>query len=377
MTRILHVSDTHLGKRQYDRDFREDDVYDTFKQVIDKAIEEKVDAVIHTGDFFDKNEPPNKAVLVALKELKRLKEKGIPFIAIAGDHDSPKRGSSIFPQRILEEEGLLVLLDHQKTEYSIGDLNIQGLSHIPLTGASVLKERLAKMKPASKKSILLLHQGVRTLLPYQYSYQIDLSDLPKGFGIIALGHFHDRFKTELDGGTVIEIAGSPEIISTSEIEGYEKNKKGITLIDYSTADPTFTYINMDIRPQFEVVINTDKLDNDIKSIVTKFSSISGKKPILHITLEGSPVKKSLIVNRLRELSKVSEYYRIAHDNTSYLPDQTEVRPPSSSSLDEMIMTYLTKVANYNETEAKLILSLIHEEDDEEITKILKKLSGYE
>jgi len=377
--RILHVSDTHLGKRQYDKDFREEDIYDTFRQIIDIAIKERVDAVIHTGDFFDKNEPPNKAILVALKELKRLKEKEIPLIAIAGDHDSPKRGSSIFPQRILEEEGLLILLDHQNNYYKLNDVEIFGISHVPLTGVKVLKEKLEKMKPSSRKSILMLHQGVNPLLPYQYSYQLEVSDLPKGFGIITLGHFHDRIKHVLNGGTLVEVAGSPDIISVAELEGYQKNKKGVTVIDYSTSEPSIHYINTDIRPQLEVTINTNNLEKEVESFIIRLTSLingNTKKPILHITLEGTPRKKNEIVNKLRDLSKVSEYYRIAKDNTSYI-DETKNNPKVSptSSLDEMIMDYLVKVARYTESNAKLVLSILKEENEDEVYKLLRKFAG--
>jgi DNA repair exonuclease SbcCD nuclease subunit len=377
--RILHVSDTHLGKRQYDKEFREEDIYDTFRQIIDIGIKERVDAVIHTGDFFDKNEPPNKAVLVALRELKRLKEKEIPFIAIAGDHDSPKRGSSIFPQRILEEEGLLILLDHLKNYYKLNDVEIFGISHVPLTGVKMLKEKLEKMKPSSRKSILMLHQGVNPLLPYQYSYQLEVSDLPKGFGIITLGHFHDRIKHVLDGGTLVEVAGSPDIISVAELEGYLKNKKGVTVIDYSTSEPSIHYINTDIRPQLEVTINTNNLEKEVESLIIRLTSlINGytKKPILHIILEGTPRKKNEIVNKLRDLSKVSEYYRIAKDNTSYI-DETKNNPKVSptSSLDEMIMDYLVKVAKYTESNAKLVLSILKEENEDEVYKLLRKFAG--
>jgi len=377
--RILHVSDTHLGKRQYDKDFREEDIYDTFRQIIDIGIKERVDAIIHTGDFFDKNEPPNKAILVALRELKRLKEKEIPFIAIAGDHDSPKRGSSIFPQRILEEEGLLILLDHQKNYYKLNDVEIFGISHVPLTGAKALKEKLEKMKPSSRKSILMLHQGVNPLLPYQYSYQLEVSDLPKGFGIITLGHFHDRIKHVLNGGTLVEVAGSPDIISVAELEGYQKNKKGVTVIDYSTNEPSIHYINTDIRPQLEVTINTNNLEKEVESLIIRLTSLingNTKKPILHITLEGTPRKKNEIVNKLRDLSKVSEYYRIAKDNTSYI-DETKNNPKVSptSSLDEMIMDYLVKVARYTESNAKLVLSILKEENEDEVYKLLRKFAG--
>ncbi|WP_054838336.1 DNA repair exonuclease [Sulfuracidifex metallicus] len=96
---LLHISDTHLGKRQYGLEERESDVYETFSNLIDLAIEERVKAVIHTGDLFDQPNPPNNAIYHALTEIKRLTEKGIMFLNIPGDHDTPKRNGEKYPQK--------------------------------------------------------------------------------------------------------------------------------------------------------------------------------------------------------------------------------------------------------------------------------------
>ena len=45
MTTILHVSDTHLGKRQYGSDTRRDDMAKAFDQAIEIAVDENVEAL--------------------------------------------------------------------------------------------------------------------------------------------------------------------------------------------------------------------------------------------------------------------------------------------------------------------------------------------
>jgi DNA repair exonuclease len=62
--RIAHISDTHLGHRQYNLDERESDIYEAFEQAVNKAIEERVDVLIHAGDLFDSPNPPIKALYV-------------------------------------------------------------------------------------------------------------------------------------------------------------------------------------------------------------------------------------------------------------------------------------------------------------------------
>ena len=60
--KFAHISDTHLGQRQYHLPEREQDIYDALKQAINRIIEEKVDFVIFSGDIFDRSSPPNDAV---------------------------------------------------------------------------------------------------------------------------------------------------------------------------------------------------------------------------------------------------------------------------------------------------------------------------
>ena len=64
--KFAHISDIHLGQRQYHLPEREQDIYDTLKQAINRSIEEKVDFVIFSGDIFDGTRPPNEAVLLLM-----------------------------------------------------------------------------------------------------------------------------------------------------------------------------------------------------------------------------------------------------------------------------------------------------------------------
>ena len=90
MVSLLHTADTHLGYRQYHRPEREADFRDAFYHVIDAAIAEEVDAVVHAGDLFDSSRPGIDALSDALTGLKRLREADIPFLSIVGNHDGTR-----------------------------------------------------------------------------------------------------------------------------------------------------------------------------------------------------------------------------------------------------------------------------------------------
>ncbi len=73
--RLVHLSDLHLGFRQYQRltptgvNQREADVAVTFRTVIDRVIALKPDLVIVAGDVFHTVRPTNQAILHAFLQL--------------------------------------------------------------------------------------------------------------------------------------------------------------------------------------------------------------------------------------------------------------------------------------------------------------------
>ena len=59
-----------------------------FRRTIDAALAERVHAVLLAGDLFDSHRPPARVVDLARRELARLREAGIPVLAVPGTHDS-------------------------------------------------------------------------------------------------------------------------------------------------------------------------------------------------------------------------------------------------------------------------------------------------
>ena len=374
---LLHISDTHLGKRQYGQDFREKDLYEVFNQLIEIAIKEHVNAVIHTGDLFDVNDPPNRAEYEAIKALKKLREHNIPFIVIAGDHDSPKRSSSLYPQRLLEEFNLIKFLYSDNIRYDVGDVHIYGISFVSNLAKLSLKQKLSSLKPEGKKSILLLHQGLKEILPYEGAWQIEIGDLPKDFSYYAVGHFHTRWKIKLDGGRILEIAGSPDIIREEEIEGYEKYGKGATLIDFSKESPEIQPINIEIRKQFVEEINTTKLDEEIRKISDKLRQIKEPKPILHIILKGVSLPKDYLNKKLESLKQFVSLVRVYKNETKNQQDKN-IEIPNDTRIENLIIEYLVKIEGFSRDEAYVILDIIkHSEDKEYVKSQLRKMLGIE
>lgn len=93
-TKILHVSDTHIGYQQYRNSTRREDFFDAFEQALQIAQGEHpdhdnnpVDAVLHTGDLFDDQLTSFDDVFACHEALRGLREANIPFYVIVGNHE--------------------------------------------------------------------------------------------------------------------------------------------------------------------------------------------------------------------------------------------------------------------------------------------------
>ncbi|HIP65301.1 MAG TPA: DNA repair exonuclease [Pyrodictium sp.] len=313
---VLHTSDTHLGYRQYGIVERENDVYDVFEEIIDIALREHVDLVVHSGDFFDSIRPPPQAILTAIRHLRRLREKGIPFIAILGDHDTPKR-RVLPPLVLLEELGYvrLVGISEQRLTYTVktrsGEVFVAGIGNRKKTSSSALKLILKKLSnpPTNMPSILLLHQCVRGSC---FDYELELGDIPKGYTYYALGHVHTYKEFEI-GDSVAVYPGSPEVMRVDEFRA--QPERYVVLVELGNNVSYRQKIRLQkVRPQYELVIDdVDSMELKVKRFVADIVSRgrTSKKPFVYVRVVGGEYNKSKILNILeRFLRRVVLDYRV-------------------------------------------------------------------
>lgn len=88
--RFLHTSDWHLGRSLHRADLR--DAQAAFlDHLVETARAEKVDAVLVSGDVYDRAIPPLDAVKLCEEALGQLRDTGARVIVISGNHDSARR----------------------------------------------------------------------------------------------------------------------------------------------------------------------------------------------------------------------------------------------------------------------------------------------
>ena len=285
--RFAHLSDSHLGARQFGLLERETDFYDVFAKNIDKIIEKDVDFVIHSGDLFDNNRPSTEALLAFQKALLRLNEAKIPIYAIAGNHDSILRKGALPPQVLFKDIGLKLISD-QNPVYAEGPVLICGIRYVPSSQSRALKNaygQLSKIADKYLKSILVSHQGIDKWM-HEDTHEIELSEMPKNFDYYAMGHVHNYVEEDFGKGKLV-YPGSMEIWRTSESnENYREYGKGFVVVDLSYDKPQVERVKIDLPREFyKEIIDYNKFDERLKIIKEEIESLDNK-PLLDLTVAG-------------------------------------------------------------------------------------------
>ena len=88
--KLINLSDLHIGKRVNEFSMINDQKY-ILEQILNIIANEEINAVIVSGDVYDKSIPAVEAVTVFDDFLTELAAKDIPTLIISGNHDSPER----------------------------------------------------------------------------------------------------------------------------------------------------------------------------------------------------------------------------------------------------------------------------------------------
>jgi exonuclease SbcD len=329
--RFLHLADIHLGCRRYNLEERTKDFFRAWYDVIENhAIPNRVDFLLIAGDFFDRRNIDPQAMNHAIAGLERLKEAGIPVVAIEGNHDQRDAVSDHSWMRSLSEWGFLKLLEPTRDEE--GHLALvpwneeeRTGSYVDIAGARIfgshwygasataaipiLADALRRASVEGCFNILMLHTDVegQTNRPIPAVPVAKLKELKQLVGYVALGHTHKRF--DLDGW-----AFNPGSLEPTSIDEY-KEERGAFLIEVDEEhNVTSTYINDYVqrpfqRLSFDVsgVEDAEAVHAGVMSMIerearTHSADSDSPAPIIEISLRGQlGFKNSLLqINRLRD-----------------------------------------------------------------------------
>ena len=236
---FVHVADLHLGYAQYNLEVRREDFDRTFKEVVDKTIELKPDFMLIAGDIFQQARPSNVTLENAIGSFKRLRDSGIPVLAVDGSHDSAPNmitGTILNP---LDSAGLIHYLPRHKgacwrneNYYVYGVPNFRTRRRTEEQLPIFLEENKPELDP-STFNIFLFHMALDILSVTPPGMEAEASPemIPEGFNYYAGGHVHSPSKTPFKKGLLV-YSGCTETVSyedAKEEKGFfhiEVNEKG-------------------------------------------------------------------------------------------------------------------------------------------------------
>jgi exonuclease SbcD len=217
--RLLHTSDWHLGRTFHGHSLLADQE-SVLDRLVELAVGHRVDAVLISGDIYDRAVPAPEAVQCATRIFAKIREAGITIVAISGNHDSPPRlgafteflaAGGLYLRTAAVQAGHPVLLTDAygpvaiyPVPYLEPDL-VRAIWDLPApashqnvlgTALELARANLARQPPGTR-SIVLAHAFVvgATLGGSERTIAVGgvesvSADVFDGFDYVALGHLH-------------------------------------------------------------------------------------------------------------------------------------------------------------------------------------------
>jgi exonuclease SbcD len=235
------MADCHLGlRRDHCNDFVEE-----YCDIIQEAIDSKVEFVLLAGDLFDKSAKDERILAHAISGLEQLKRACIPCIAIRGNHELTEWQENLDWLALLSERKLLTLLDSPNGKDRVyveplSGLRTYGLRWCGKDTPQAIRQMIDKLKAAQREdvayTVLMVHSGIESLSKLsgaggdRYLRQGELDLLRPHVDYLALGHPHKSFVID----NWIFNPGSPKIRSDDPEVRARDRMRSYYLVDIDT-----------------------------------------------------------------------------------------------------------------------------------------------
>ena len=226
---FCHLTDSHIGNRQYGLLERFDDFARALSYSVNSCINLRPDFVIMTGDLFETAKPQAPELRQAVKILVKLKEAEIPLILSQGNHDVSYSRARRYGGDILEFlSDLDIGVQYIQDELTYIEINKEKVAQILAVNyygkrtdkilQQLLKQYSSEIESFKGLKILMLHAFVQGM---PGATDVKLSTLKNvNFDYIAVGHLHERWENK---DYHIYCPGSTEHTSVSE---WKQPKRG-------------------------------------------------------------------------------------------------------------------------------------------------------
>ncbi|MFB6184615.1 MAG: DNA double-strand break repair protein Mre11 [Haloarculaceae archaeon] len=271
MTRVIHTGDTHLGYQQYHVPARREDFEAAFERVVEDAIDDDVDAVIHAGDLFHDRRPSLEDIMETLSILRRLDDAGVPFLAVVGNHEGKRDVQWL---DLFESLGLATHLGRDPVV--VDDTAFYGLDFVPRSRRDDFEP---DFEPTDADHAALVAHGL--FEPFdlgEWDATEILDPSPVAFDAMLLGDNHTPGTKRVDG-TWLTYCGSTERTSASE-----RDERGYNLVVFD-GDVDVRRRGLDTR-EFVFVDVTLREGEGVERVRNRVGEYDLDGAVVVVTVEG-------------------------------------------------------------------------------------------
>jgi DNA repair protein SbcD/Mre11 len=271
--RLVHLSDLHLGYRQYQRltptgiNQREADVARTFQRAVDQIIALRPDLVLVAGDVFHTSRPTNAAILHAFRQFLRIRTElpDASVVMVAGDHDTPRTTESGSIMGLFEQIGIKVAA-HEAKRFGFPEHGLSVLAVPDVPGPMLQYTPDAN----ARHNVLLTHADVDDVIPRYYAdldrstTRISRSDLGlERWSYVALGHYHVHQRVAQNAF----YSGSLDYTSLNVwFDRSEEGSKGKGFIEFNLSTGKHTFHQVPASREFVDIPVIDARDKSVAEI---------------------------------------------------------------------------------------------------------------
>jgi len=357
--KIIHFADLHLGVETYGRpdpttglSSRLSDFLSAFDQLVDYALDNKVDLVLFCGDAYKSREPSQTQQREFARRINRLATAGIPVFLLIGNHDLPNAigratSTEIFDTLAVQNVYVASRPDIYRLPTASGEIQVAALPWLRrssllsreetrelnfegineklqqiLTG--IITDFAARLDPALP-AILAAHvwvagatAGSEKSMTLGQEHALLLSNVANpAFDYVALGHIHKHQVLSENPPTIY--AGSLERLDFGE----EADDKGFYVVD---VQPDGAEGKRQVSYQFQPVagrrfltisVTLDTNDTDptatvVRAIAGQADRVADAIVRLQLTLPAE-VEGQLSDAEIRNALREAHYFTVARD----------------------------------------------------------------
>ena len=380
--RFLHTADWHVGKLLRGRS-RADEHRAVLGEIAQIADDRKVDGVLVAGDLFDTAAPSPESEQIVYDALLRL-ARGREVVAVAGNHDHPRRLQAVRP---LLELGRVRVLGAVAAPGQGGVLRLETpsgerarIALLPFVSqrgivraeqlmaedadqhAGVYSERLARIverlcadaDPAEVNLLVghaMVHGGVmgggERSAHTVFAYSLPGTAFPPDLHYAALGHLHREQRIE--GRCPVHYSGSPLQLDFGETE----DAKSVKVIEAVPGKP----VRVEVVP-----LSSGKRLRRVRGTMVELQALAETHRDGYLLVEVDEPPRLGLADEVRESFPNAVEVRVPRPDTGTdgAPDRTRGRPPQ-----ELFRDYLKGRGESDERVEALFAELLDEEQDEE------------